>query len=81
VVGTAAAGVKDSLFISGNSRDFRRRGEPERPEGEAGLDVDGDILLALVGGIGTLKFGFLPERVLSGFRGDPLPLPLPCPWP
>jgi len=63
--------------MSGNSRDFRRRGEPARPEGEAGFDGVGDILLALVGGIGTLKFGFLPERALSGLRGDPLPLPLP----
>lgn len=81
MVGTAAAGVKDSLFISGNSRDFRRRGEPARPEGEAGLDGVGEILLALVGGIGTLRFGFLPGRVLSGLRGDPVPFPLPCPCP
>ena len=78
-MGTAAAGVNESLFISGSSRDFRRRGEPERPEGEAGLDGVGDILLALVGGIGTLKFGFLPERVLSAWRGDPLPVPFPLP--
>lgn len=63
--------------MSGNSRDFRRRGEPARPEGEAGLDGVGDMLLALVGGIGTLKFGFLPERTLSGLRGDPLSLTLP----
>jgi len=63
--------------MSGNSRDFRRRGEPARPEGEAGLDGVGDMLLALVGGIGTLKFGFLPERALSGLRGDPLSLTLP----
>lgn len=41
VVGTGAAGVKDSLFRSGSSSDLRRRGEvdrPESPEGEVGLE-------------------------------------------
>jgi len=75
VVGTAAAGVKESLFISGSSRDFRRRGDPARPEGEAGLDGDGEMLLGLTGGIGTRKFGFRPERVLSLWRGELLPCP------
>ena len=44
VVGTGAAGVKDSLLRSGSSSDFRRRGELGRwAEGEVGLDVCGDI--------------------------------------
>jgi hypothetical protein len=75
VVGTAAAGVKDNLFMSGNSSDFRRRGDPARPEGEAGLDGVGEMLLALAGGIGTRRFGFLPdlEPVDSGWRGEPFP--------
>jgi hypothetical protein len=62
VVGTAAAGVNDNLFISGNSRLFRRRGDPARPEGEAGFEWEGEILLGLTGGMGTLRFGFLPPK-------------------
>ncbi len=36
--GGAAVGVKDSLFRSGSSSDFRRRGEPGLPDGDAGFD-------------------------------------------
>lgn len=42
VAATGAAGVKDSLFISGNSRLFRRRGELLRPDGEVGFDDCGE---------------------------------------
>lgn len=43
VVATTAAGVNDSLFKSGSSSDFRRRGDPPRPEGEVGWDELGEM--------------------------------------
>lgn len=40
---TGAAGVKDSLFKSGSSSDFRRRGEPARPPfGDVGFEELGE---------------------------------------
>lgn len=62
VVGTGAAGVNDSLLRSGNSRLFRRRGDPPRPDGEAGLEVEGDMLPALREGIGRRRFGCLEDE-------------------
>lgn len=62
VVGTGAAGVKDSLFRSGSSSDLRRRGElPRVPEGEAGFELDGERLPALRAGMGSRKLGCLDD--------------------
>lgn len=73
VVGTGAAGVKESLFKSGSSRLLRRRGELARPDGEAGLEVDGEILPWLGGGMGRRRLGCLEDPE----RSWPLPLPVP----
>ena len=66
MVGTGAAGVKDSLFKSGNSRLFRRRGELERPEGDAGFDSEGDRLFELREGMGRRRFGCLEDEADAG---------------
>lgn len=76
VVGTGAAGVKESLFRSGSSRLFRRRGELPRPDGEAGLEEGvGEMLFWLAGGMGRRRLGCLEEPDLLASEACPLPEP------
>lgn len=70
VVGTGAAGVKESLLRSGSSRDLRLRGEPDLPFcplGEVGLEFWGEICGGREGS-GIRRLGCL--AVLGG-RGEP----------
>ena len=56
VVATGAAGVKDNLFRSGSSSDFRRRGEPPLPDGDVGCDELGETCVGREG-IGRRRDG------------------------
>ena len=59
---TGAAGVKLSLFKSGSSSDFRRRGLPVRPpDGEVGLEELGDMWVRC-GGMGRRRLGLRDDE-------------------
>jgi hypothetical protein len=67
-VGTGAAGVKLSLFKSGSSRDFRRRGLL-LPFGDVGFELLGDICVGRCG-MGRRRLGLREDGPLVEVDGD-----------